>query len=670
MTCPAQENGVSLVLGRAILDRLGTEGVLRLSNRLKQSAGSHREFSIESLSHELRMADQNEALRLIASAYLENIVGPDRGYHFIVRSEGGEHVVSNATEAFRFRTDLRPQELVRIFFVEVGRSETELPGADGVLTVLAKHAECVDPESRKTALEKLQRASYESVRNEAMALAFMKIWHRETCEVVGGFVDIFDYLESIDGYVFFNRLSAFAARSLTPFSKMRLTLSAEEVLNFAPEFCKEVSIRFAAVIRSKMKLSFAGRYKDFDQAVSELYPDVLATWSAELTSRNLNPADYVLFPFHPLNGNWLEQHTRLCFQENEFIHLSGVLAGSVPSLSFRSMLLHNQCLKLPVPIQTTHLSRNIPVAEIKNGPLFSDFFHGVIESEGLQEKLELERDLMGAYLDFEGIGCDEDNATMVNFIVRQNPAAQIHESEHVIPVSAIFLFTPTQKVPFFLSIMDKVGVRTEDEQYEYFAAYSNLVISTQLELYFKTGVMLEAHQQNLNLVYDKTWSLKRLMYHDIPGGMSGFVPLLRARYEIPEGMLHKIYKFKNTPDRSILQFVHPTLTSHLLPLANTLCYCLGLDKRRLRDIIRREIETQIGAGRRISAATQEEAVARKELIDKFEEKVLSSRTLPAKGMLTMFFRQAGMENWGTKFPNTPADLISGMGFEMENFLVV
>lgn len=660
----------TLCVGRSIVEHLGP-ALPQLSELMCRALGEHEALSAPALHQALLMADQHEALRLIASAYRENLIGERAGRGFAVHFDGQQMTANCAASAARLRSAEGPRGLARIVYFD-GEDESELLGVDGVLIALQPYFEQCQLAGSPATWGRLLHACHQSVRNEAMALAYQQVWQRDIEAQLED--DIFAYLSrpDVSTYELFNQLAAFAGRPITPFSKMKLDLSVEQLLAYSPEFSQSVPMRFAALRRSKVRLSHGQEYADFDSAFLDLFPQAYVEWAAALDALGRDASDYCPMPLHPLNVAWAAGALAELVSSGDLVLLDGVTLDAVPTLSFRSMLMHNQCLKVAAPLQTTHLIRNIALPEIEMGPLFSDLFDAIIRAEGMQDKLVLERDLIGACLDWETAGCSQDVASMFSFVSRQNPDRQIAPGHHVLPVAGLFVAPPGKRRPFFFNIMKRRGIDTPEAQYAYFADYVATVVGTQLELYFKTGLMLEAHQQNLNLVFDADWALLRLMYHDIPGGVAAYVPLLTARHVVPPALASGIFYFRNTPERSVFQFVHPTLNAHLGLLARQMRRHLDLDGDRLHAIIRAEIERWIAWGRTLPAASEAEALARATMIEAFEEIVLRSPTLPGKMMLGRIYLQSINEDWGVKVPNP--ELLSERVLippaAMRNFLAV
>ncbi|WP_186057996.1 IucA/IucC family siderophore biosynthesis protein [Burkholderia gladioli] len=638
--------------GNSIIDHLGQD----LEAVLEQMRGSlpdGKTIEAAQWHWHLRLAETHESLRLIASAYRENLLPAAPRRFFRVQTGGWQARVWNATSALALRSPAAlPDGPLTISLVD-GVEVHELVGVEGVLNALRPALERCQPVPEPACWERLLRASHQSVRNEAMAQLYKQVWSLRFQLVVGQAGGLFDYLAQaeVSAYRLFNQLAAFDARGVTPFSKMKLDLTAEQVLRTSPEFTQDVGLSWLALRRAAALEFVSESLPTFDATFEQLFPGVRSEFDAELVRRGLPAGDYLALPVHPLNAAWVEANLSALLANGDLVPLPDIRIASAPSLSFRSMLTATHCLKLPVPVQTTHLIRNIAVREIEYGPLSSDVLDRILRDEGVADRLVLERDVVGACLNPARVGGSVDVAGMVGFVSREDPDRLRAVDEHVIPVAGLFAQVPGQDGIFLFDILKHLGVVGEERVYAYFTSYVDLVVGTQLELFFKSGVMLEAHQQNLNLVFDSEWRLRRLMYHDIPGGVAAYVPLLARRHPVPEVMLRTLRFFRETPRRSIFQFVHPTLSAHLRPLIYEMSRVLNVSLTRLTRIVRSRIEAEVTRARAIHAGNEAEHAARQDLLAAFEATVLKSPTLPGKMMLGRLYMQSLSREWGEKVPN-------------------
>lgn len=640
-----------MTIGKTIAEHLGSQ-VQILSQRMQAALGCNAGLAEETLRHELAVAESHEAMRLIASAYRENLLESRRGHGFRVSDGEWSAFAWNVRTAVGLRSPAVPPGPKRIFLVQPDR-QVELAGVDGTLVALRPALERCQAAPDESAWARLLHASHQSVRNEAMAQAYKHIWgHRLLAqfEQDGGLFEHFAR-PHVSAYRLFNRLAAFDARSVTPFSKMKLDLSVDDVLSHSPEFTQTVRLHLCAIRRRAACLRLAAQFgDDADTAFDTLFPGLLPRWVQGLAARGFAADQFYPLPLHPLNVPWVRAHLSNLLEQGDLVLLDGMEMEAAPSLSFRSMLMSAQCLKVPVPMQTTHLIRDVAVREIDLGPLCSDILQRVVDEEALGQRLVLERDLLGLYADPALPGLHTDLAAMLGFVSRQNPDAQIRAGEKVLPAAGLFSVVPGRPWPFFVDIVEQRRRLCGQSAMAYFADLVRLVVGTQLDLYFRAGLMLEAHQQNLNIVFGPDWDLRYLMYHDIPGGVAAFTPLLRARYDAPES-LSRLFYFRDTPERSVFQFVHPTLTSHLGPLTFMLARELKLDRPAMIRLIREEVEAAVRRGRALAARSPAEAALREQMIDAFQSIVLDSATLPGKMMLGRLYLQSLNADWGRKVPN-------------------
>ncbi|WP_186058003.1 IucA/IucC family siderophore biosynthesis protein [Burkholderia gladioli] len=641
-----------MISGRDILAHMGHE-FDALVEMMRAGLPGGQTIEAEDLRAQLRVSETHESLRLIASAYRENLLTEMPRRFFRVQSGSWQARAWNSTSALALRSPTAlPDGALSLHFVD-GDAEQELIGVEGVLNALRPALEQCQPVPDATCWQRFLRASHQSVRNEAMARLYKRIWGERFQAAARQDGGLFRHLtrKDVSAYRVFNQLAAFDARGVTPFSKMKLDLTAEQVLRTSPEFTQDVGLSWLALRRAAALEFVSESLPTFDAAFEELFPDVRGEFDAELARRGLAAEDYLALPVHPLNAAWVEANLLVLLASRDLVPLPDIRIVSAPSLSFRSMLTATHCLKLPVPVQTTHLIRDVAVREIEYGPLSSDVLDRILRDEGVADRLVLERDVLGACLDPARVGGSVDVAGMVGFVSRQDPDRLCAAGEHVVPVAGLFAYVPGHERVFFFDILEHLGVVGEERIYAYFTEYVDLVVGTQLELFFKSGIMPEAHQQNLNLVFDSEWRLRRLMYHDIPGGLAAYAPLLTARHPVPPAMVENLHFFRDTPERVVFQFIHPTLAAHLGPLTHDMARVLNVPRTRLLRIVRSRIEVEVARARGLPAGSEAEHAARRDLLDAFESTVLKSATLPGKMMLGRLYMQSLNPEWGEKVPN-------------------
>jgi siderophore synthetase component len=300
----------------------------------------------------------------------------------------------------------------------------------------------------------------------------------------------------------YETLAAFVDHPVYPTSRARVGLSESELLAYAPEFAPSFELRWAAVPRRALS------------------PGSAARLPADVVPARDVADDEVLFPVHPLTVDEVRKIDGVRVLDDPAVTVR-------PTLSMRTVEVTPRLhLKLPLPISTLG-ARNR--RSIKAGTL----------EDGARAELLL-RELAGP----DVVLADEQTYAHAGhehlaWLVRRLPEGRI------VPVAA--LGAP--------GVLDEVGDVLPD--------YLRLLLRWNVRLFVRYGVALEAHQQNLALLFQG--GRPRLLVKDNDGLLASPSRLRAAGVEVPgfadERML--------TDDPHALADVFVTITLHLAAAAVT-----------------------------------------------------------------------------------------------------
>ncbi|MFG6196341.1 IucA/IucC family protein [Nonomuraea sp. JJY05] len=297
----------------------------------------------------------------------------------------------------------------------------------------------------------------------------------------------------------YEALAAFVDHPVYPTSRARVGLSEQELLAYAPEFAPSFELRWAAVPRRA------------------LAPGSAARFPADAGGWEVGP-DEVLFPVHPLTVGEVRKIDGVRVLDEARLTVR-------PTLSMRTVEIDPRThLKLPLPISTLG-ARNR--RSIKAGTL----------SDGAKAELLL-RELAGpdVVLADEQVHAHAGHEYLA-WMVRRLPAGK------VVPVAAL-------GVP---GVLDELG--------DVVPAYLRLLLRWNVGLFVRYGVALEAHQQNLALVFHE--DRMRLLVKDNDGLLASPARLRAAGIEVPEFADGRMLN----DDPHALADVFVTITLHLAAAA-------------------------------------------------------------------------------------------------------
>ncbi|HEX4816491.1 MAG TPA: IucA/IucC family protein, partial [Nonomuraea sp.] len=299
----------------------------------------------------------------------------------------------------------------------------------------------------------------------------------------------------------YETLAAFVDHPVYPTSRARIGASEDDLLAYAPEFGPSFELRWAAVPRRA------------------LMPGSAAEWPWPDAGPDAGP-DAVLFPVHPLTADEVRKIDGVRVLDEARTRVR-------PTLSMRTVELDARTqLKLPLPISTLG-ARNR--RSIRPGTL----------ADGARAEL-----LLRELADPEVIVADEQtfghtDHEYLAWMVRRLPEGT------VVPVAAL-------NGP---GVLDRLG--------DVIPGYLRLLFRWNVRLFVRYGVALEAHQQNLALVFQG--ERMRLLVKDNDGLLASPARLRAAGVEVPAFADERML----TDDPHALADVFVTITLHLAAAAVT-----------------------------------------------------------------------------------------------------
>lgn len=312
----------------------------------------------------------------------------------------------------------------------------------------------------------------------------------------------------------YETLAAFADHPVYPTARARLGLTEGELLAYAPEFAPSFELRWAAVPRAMLRAGSA-------ELPADVAPPDLAVG-----------ADETLFPVHPLaagevagiDGVRLLDATRVTVR---------------PTLSMRTVEVTPRAhLKLPLPTSTlgARNRRSIRPGTLEDGA----------RAESLLRRLADPGVLVAGEQTYAHAGHE-----YLAWMVRRLPEGVI------VPVAAL-------NAPGVLrGLGDVPGVDPVPggEPGGVLAGYLRVLLRWNVRLFVRYGVALEAHQQNLALVFHD--GTMRLLVKDNDGLLASPARLASAGVEVPSFADERML----TDDPHALADVFVTITLHLAAAA-------------------------------------------------------------------------------------------------------
>ncbi|WP_248965981.1 IucA/IucC family protein [Sphaerisporangium perillae] len=354
--------------------------------------------------------------------------------------------------------------------------------------------------------------------------------------------------------VAYETLGAFVDHPVYPTSRARLGLSEEEVAAYAPEFAPHFALRWAAVPieRVTMHGDLPGWWPSAGTPHMRpedplLRPDK-EPWHVRPEALPLRPdrdPSHVRFPVHPLTLPAVRRIPGVSVLDEPYLVVR-------PTLSMRTVEVDARThLKLPLATSTLG-ARNR--RSIKPGTL----------ADGARAELLL-REVLRREPDLDVVLADEQTYAhagheYLGWMVRRLPPGEI------VPVAA--LLAPYPVPGGGPRVLDDLAARHRGgDVAALLADYLRVLLTWNVRLFVTYGIALEAHQQNLALIFDESRSgsgaRMRLLVKDDDGLLASPDRLVAAGLAVPGFADPRLL----TGDPHALADVFVTITLHLAAAA-------------------------------------------------------------------------------------------------------
>ncbi|MFC7388088.1 IucA/IucC family protein [Sphaerisporangium rhizosphaerae] len=296
---------------------------------------------------------------------------------------------------------------------------------------------------------------------------------------------------SLSRTVAYETLAAFADHPVYPTSRARLGLADDEVAAYAPEFAPSFPLRWAVVPVERVTR-----------------PAAMGALPAWWPARD---AEHLRFPVHPLTVAAVRAIPGVLLLDEPYLAVR-------PTLSMRTVEVDPRThLKLPLTTSTlgARNRRSIKPGTLEDGARAELLLREILRREdGLDVLVADEQTYAHAGHDHLG------------WMLRRLPPGEI------VPVAAL-----TAPFPGGGRVIDQLAARYRGgEVAALLADYLRVLFTWNVRLFVTYGVALEAHQQNLALVFDEDagpGAAMRLLVKDDDGLLASPERLLAAGLEVP-----------------------------------------------------------------------------------------------------------------------------------------
>jgi siderophore synthetase component len=462
-----------------------------------------------------------------------------------------------------------------------------------LLKTLVSELEKNDPKG----VEYFHKELSDSIRNQALALAYRKQWRqRLRAEMLKtGDKNFWHWnaqrVSTADLSIFWEQWGC-VGHPFHPNKKSKIGLQPKDVLALSPDFEAEVNIRLAA-IKNNLVHTESSQNLSATQWFSNNFPDWYQAWCDELQQRGLNCDNYTPIPVHPWQAdNILPNLFSELIGNKNLLLLNNIELKTKPSMSFRTMIPQINSdqphIKLPTAIQMTSAMRTVSPRSCELGPRISQLIDDILRKENsFNHSFYALSEQLGIHL----ISNDEQQdqkAKHLSCILRTNPHQVAKENEIVVPVATLLADSIDEQTPLLIEILRHQSNDPLSAAKSFLQDYSQKLLQATLCLYLKYGISLEAHQQNSLAVFNQDGEFCSFLVRDF-GGIRIHLSTLEA-----SGHQFKMHRDRLTVSDDIAvvrnKVIHTVFICHLGELVMALASYFDKSDQEFWLIIRDQAE--------------------------------------------------------------------------------
>ncbi|MFF2089242.1 IucA/IucC family protein [Paenibacillus sp. NPDC058174] len=291
-----------------------------------------------------------------------------------------------------------------------------------------------------------------------------------------------------------------------PSYKSRIGFDIADQQQYGPEFAAAIHPLWAAVHRSRVKLSHSVQLPDPGSAnwlKEQLGEQKLGQFAASIREAGADPADYVMLPVHP--WQWRTTLTSVLaadIRSKQILPLGSTDEEYTAQQSIRTLVNRSRpskhYLKLSLSILNTSTGRILAPHTVENAPVISDWLKRIASADAyLRDELRLI--LLGEVAGVAYVNSDipaplqSKSYGTLSCIWRESLPMHLDKSETAIPFNALCAVDPAGQ-PYIAPWVGQFGM--EHWLTELLKASVNPII----HFLYAHGIALESHAQNMVLV--------------------------------------------------------------------------------------------------------------------------------------------------------------------------
>jgi len=486
-----------------------------------------------------------------------------------------------------------------ITLIAAGGSRTAIETPGQLIECLRS---CFDFSPSDEGVEGLKADMANSIQNDALARGHRQSWNKRLKQLADstGSHGLVDYLRghasTRDAAALLDQWGSLEGHPFYPTWKSKPDLSPEEVALLSPEFDARVMVRIAALRKDMAYMERMPHVHSYHEWFASSFPDLWASWKAQLNAKAINEADWLPLPLHPWHlEHYVKKEYAAEIAEGVLI-TDGPEVETLPTMSFRTMMpsVPAPFIKLPVALWLTSEQRSLQAKSIHMGPRISTVMQKILaEENGFDQTLSIFPEEVAFH--YRHAVKQEDRPGRHLSVAFRAGKEAFERSDGLLPITVAALFTdsPATGRPLLTELIERNGAKADALAVEaYFRQYARVVTRPVVGIYLLYGIGLEAHQQNTSVLFSADGLPTSLLIRDFGDGRT-YAPLLSARgYELQPyvhpGILPTVFSGDVEPVRTFV--LDACFVCHLHEIALMLTREYELAPTRLWDILREETQ--------------------------------------------------------------------------------
>lgn len=303
-----------------------------------------------------------------------------------------------------------------------------------------------------------------------------------------------------------------------PSYKSRIGFSLEENRRYGPEFKQPLQLQWIAVNRRTGRMNHSAHTGYEELIRQELGEAEYGRFADRLRQMGKSIDDHLLMPVHP--WQWKQRIATLFHAElagGDIVPLGQGQDSYRPQQSIRTLANHSArdkaYVKLSISITNTSTSRILAAHTVMNGPIVTDWLHGLIAQDPYAKELDFV--ILGEVL---GVSFNYDHLPEIRkskaygtlgAIWRESLHRYLHPGEAAVPFNGLCHVDQSGR-PLVDPWIAQHGVRAWTER------MLQATVNPIIHMLLAHGIGMESHAQNIMLIHQDGWPTRIALkdFHD------------------------------------------------------------------------------------------------------------------------------------------------------------